>query len=259
MHSIQEVEFSTNLFHKQKIRFHNRLAILVGKHYAGKTTILDTLKEGFSGKSANFLVNNQRVGHADFQVMHLKDHFNLTEEIKFNKNSAFRKHFLLKINEHLLAQNKYPQVIADIKKLAMNIEKVINELFGNNLHALTNRNILLKFNVEKINLEHIISELLDIQLFDDKNQITLKETAFNQFLLRMIVFNVLKTAVDENDQQRPIIILFDNPELYTNLKTSKQLNAILQQLMQQQQFYFVLASSSVDYLTNLPHAIASLN
>ena len=259
MHTIQEVEFTNPFFTKQKIYFHNRLAILIGRHCSGKTTVLETLADGFHGGKAHFFVNNQKVTTSDFQVMYLKDHFSLKEEIKLNKTSHFRHHILKTINQHLLTQHKYQKVVTDIKQLALAIEKVIAELFSKNLHALTNENILLKFSVDKINLEHIIDELLEIHLFDQTKEIVLKESGFNQFLLRMVVFNVLKTAIDEEDDKRPVVVLFDNPELYTTLKTSTQLNNILQQLMQKHNFYLVFASNSVEYLTSFNHSIQSLN
>lgn len=257
---IQQLQFTnTPFFANQKIYFHNRLAILIGKHCAGKTTVLELLNQGLRCQKSNLLVNNQKVKINDFQVMYLKDRFNLNDEIKLNKKSILRNHILKTINQNLLTHTKYQKVIGEIKELALAIEKTIAELFGDNLHALTNKNILLKFGVDKINLEHIIDELLEIYLFDATKQTHLKEQTFNQFLLRMVVFNILKTAMDEEDDKRPIIVLFDNAELYTSLKTSNQLNTILQQLLTKSNFYLVLASNSVEYLTTLDHSIKSLN
>ena len=258
MQAIREVEITNTFFQKQKIYFHDRLAILIGGHCSGKTTVLETLEDGFDGKNPHFLVNNEKVTKSDFQVMYLKDHFSLKEEIKLNKTSPFRQHIVKAINRHLLAQDKYQRVVDGIKQLSQEIEKVISELFSDNLHALTNKNITLKFDTDDINLEHII-ELLEVHLFDQKKQTVLKDNSYNQFLLRMVVFNVLRVVVDEKDNQRPIIVLFDNPELYTTLKTSSQLNVILQKLMENTNFYLVFASNSVEYLTSLPHSIKSLN
>ena len=259
MKTINSIELTNHLFTKQKIVFHNHLAVLIGQHRSGKTTVLTTLFEGFKAKHRDFFVNDHSVNVSDFQVVYLKDHFSLKDEIKLTKTSPFRNHILKNINQNLLNQEKYQKVSAEIQTLALAMESALNDVFANNLNALTHEDIILKFDVHKINLENIIDHLLEIKLFNQKTQTVLEDKNFNHFLARMLIFNVLRSTVDEKDQQRPIIILFDNPEIYTTLKTMQQMNTILRELIQKEQIYLVIASNSVEYLTNLHCRLEHIN
>ena len=257
MNKLETVQFKTSFFVNQKIKFHNNLAVLLGKHYAGKTTVLNTLSEGFAGKKADFLVNNQRVSSSDFQVIYLRDDLDFEKEIRITKTSPFRHNIFKAINSYLLSQEKYQEITNKIQDLALFIESVVTGLFAKKLKALTNDDVVLKFDVRKINLENIVDNLLNVDIFDLKKQENMDENSFNQFLKRMLIFNVLKMATDENDFKRPIVVLIDNPELYTDLKTAKQLNAILKQLMDKN-CYLVLSSNSVEYLVDFAQ-VQSLN
>lgn len=254
-----EITFTNKLFTKQKIVFSDHLGVLIGKHGSGKTTILDSLETGLKGKTRDFFVNNQTVKPGDFQTIYIKDHFDLKEEIKLTKSSPFRNQILKTINYHLLKKDQYQDLTAKIQKLALAVETTITELFAKNLKAITNENIVLKFGTEKINLENIVDRLLSIELFDQKQELFLNNTTFNKFLLRMVVFSVLQNSVDQNDQQRPIFLLFDNPELYTNLNTMIQLITILKKLLQKTNFFLLFASNSINFLLHFQIETKHLN
>lgn len=254
-----KIEFSNHIFTKQTLQLSDSVAFLMGKNGVGKTAILETFYQGFRGKLKDFSVNDVAVGAADYQVLYLKDDFDLKEEIKFTRTSPFRNHLIHQVNQLLLEQKKYAGITEQVKDLSQAVAKIINHLFANQLHALTDPQIELQFNTQKITLENIIDQLLEVHLFDSKNEKPLESKGLNRFLLRMLVFNVLRSALNENDLQRPIIILFDHPELYTTPQTIQALNTILKELLQKPNFFCIIASNSPSYIANFCPALPSLH
>lgn len=254
-----KIEFSNHIFTKQILQLSDSVAFLMGKNGVGKTTILETFYQGFRGKLKDFLVNDTAVGAADYQVLYLKDDFDLKEEVKFTRSSPFRIHLMHRVNQLLLEQKKYTGITEQVKDLSQAVSKIINHLFADQLHALTDPQIELQFNTQKITLENIIDQLLEVHLFDSKNEKPLESKGLNRFLLRMLVFNVLRSALNENDLQRPIIILFDHPELYTTPQTIQVLNIVLKELLQKPNFFCIIASNSPSYIANFCPPLPSLH
>ena len=256
---MKHLEFTNRFFTKQRITFANQIAIITGHNCSGKTTILNTLAKGFQGNKKNFFVDHQPVKPGDYQVAYLTDHSELKTEIKLTKTNHFRHYLLQKMNRLLLNEANYQQVTNQVHELANKIEQIINQALDKQITSFTNQEIALQFDTQKINLESIIDHLLQIKLIRQADQIVLDEKHFNEFLLRMVVFSVLKTSLDWYDTQRPIVILIDNPGLFANYQTLTEFALALKKLLQNQHVHLCIATTNADFIQQIGCLPTALN
>ncbi len=248
---MKTIEISNQLFEKQKITFVNKIAIITGQNRAGKTMLLDQIASGLEGNSLQVLVDNRMVKKGEFQVVYLTDDRQFNEEIKLTKTSRFRNQLINRINKTLIHNENYLNLNQQIEELAEKIKTITNLAISPNETAFTTKKIKLTFDTSKVNLEKIVDKLLEIDLIDQQTQTRLDEKHFNNFLLRMIVFNILLTGLDWEDKQRPIVILVDNPAVYANYQTLTEFAFELKKLLKFPHLYLCLATGNAELVASL--------
>ncbi len=254
-----KIEFTTGKFIKQKIELQDNVAFLVGGSGTGKTQILKSLEGGFRGKNKNFFVNDREVHSGEFQVIFLQDQFDLKEETKLTKTSNFRNQVLKKINQLFLEHSEYQKITDQISGISLNVGQMINQIFEQNMTAITQPQIQLKFKTEKINLENIVDHLLEIHLQNSYDQTAIDPKILNHFLARMLIFNILKVGINEEDNKRPIVVLFDGPEIYTNPRTMFEMNQAIKTMIQDSNFYFIFATNSATCLRDFSNSCSKIH
>jgi len=122
---MKQIQFSNSFFTEQTIQLHNNMAIIIGDNGVGKTTLLNTLEKGFKGKNNKFTIDNEPVATDNYQVIYLKEYFNLKEHLKLTKTSSFRNDLIQNLNQALITtkDNQY-------KDLSKNLEKIENDFLG---------------------------------------------------------------------------------------------------------------------------------
>jgi len=122
---MKQIQFSNSFFTEQTIQLHNNMAIIIGDNGIGKTSLLNTLEKGFKGKNSKFTIDNEPVATDNYQVIYLKEYFNLKEHLKLTKTSSFRNDLIQNLNQALITtkDNQY-------KDLSKNLEKIENDFLG---------------------------------------------------------------------------------------------------------------------------------
>lgn len=225
---MKKIQFTNHIFDKQNIKIKNNLAIIIGDSRSGKTEILNTLEQGLKGKINEFYVDEQKVNNDSFQVIHLQEYFNLKENLKLNKTSTLRNLLIQNINKNVINSNqkKYQKIIIKLTELHENFYELLSESSLNLLNKTDgiNNNLQLKANLEIFSINNIIDKLLKIQIINNETNNIIDEENYSHFMLRVLLFNILKNSLDLNDKLRPIIILIDLPELYGTPKILFELN-----------------------------------
>lgn len=256
---MKTIEISNQVFEKQKITFVNKIAIITGQNRAGKTMLLDQIASGLEGNSLDVLVDNRVVKKGEFQVVYLTDDRQFNEEIKLTKTSRFRNQLINRINKTLISNENYLDLNRQIETLAEKIKTITNLAITPNETAFTNKKIKLAFDTSQVNLEKIVDKLLEIDLIDQNTKSRLDEKHFNNFLLRMIVFNILLAGLDWEDKQRPIVILVDNPAVYANYQTLTEFAFELKKLLKFDHLYLCLATGNAELVSNLNCDLEAIN
>jgi predicted ATP-binding protein involved in virulence len=96
---LQKIEFTNNFFIKEKLNVTDGFCIILGNNCSGKTSILNTLENGFKGKLIDFLVDENPVKSDSYQVVFLNENSFLKENLKLTKNSFLKQLFGLKLNQ----------------------------------------------------------------------------------------------------------------------------------------------------------------
>ncbi len=259
---MKKIQFTNHIFDKQNIKIKNNLAIIIGDSRSGKTEILNTLEQGLKGKINEFYVDEQKVNNDSFQVIHLQEYFNLKENLKLNKTSTLRNLLIQNINKNVINSNqkKYQKIIIKLTELHENFYELLSESSLNLLNKTDgiNNNLQLKANLEIFSINNIIDKLLKIQIINNETNNIIDEENYSHFMLRVLLFNILKNSLDLNDKLRPIIILIDLPELYGTPKILFELNKWFNKLLTKN-ITLIIVSNSPEYLISLKPSLNSIN
>lgn len=256
---MKEIKFSDTFFKEQTIQVYDNIAIIIGDNGCGKTTLLNTLEKGFKGKNNNFTVDEEPVSFDTFQVIYLKECFNLKEHLKLTKTSSFRNDLIQNINQALITNNdiKYKYLLENLKKIENNFLDLLNDSYFKSYENNIKNNLSLKPLIESFSINNIVDKMLKIQIYNETTENIVDEENYSHFFLRILLFNILNNALRQKDKLRPTIILFDLPELYGAPKFLYQVNTYLKKLNQENNTIIIISSNSPYYLNLLkPHILA---
>lgn len=230
---MKEIKFSDSFFTEETIQFHNNMAIIIGANGSGKTTLLNTLERGFKGKSNKFIIDNEPIAIDDYQIIYLKEYFNLKENLKLTKTSGFRNDLIQNINQAIITKSniKYKFLLKNLENIEKDFLELLNQSYFRNENAIKNQ-LSLKPLVESFSVNNLVDKMLKIQIYDKNNENIIDEDNYSHFFLRILLFNILKNTLQQKDKLRPIVILFDLPELYGTPKVLYQINQYLKQINQ---------------------------
>lgn len=258
---MKKIQFSNHIFEKQIINFDNNLAIIIGESGSGKTEILNTLEQGLKGKLHEFYVDEQQVDHDGYQIVYLKEYFNIKESLKLGKTSPLRNSLVQNINKNIInaSDDKYQNIIKKLEEVHENFNSLLNTTTFEKLNkSQINNSLTLKANLESFSINNIIDKLLKLQIVNNDTNNIIDEDNYSHFMLRILLFNILKNTLDFNDKLRPTIILFDLPELYGTPKILHQLNVWLNKLLNDS-ITIIIVSNSPEYLVSLNPSLTSIN
>lgn len=258
---MKKIQFSNHIFEKQIISFDNNLAIIIGQSGSGKTEILNTLEQGLKGKLHEFYVDEKQVEHDSYQIIYLREYFNIKESLKLSKTSPLRNSLIQNINKNIINgdNGKYQNIISKLEKIHNDFNSLLNETIFETLNkSQINNNLLLKGNLDVFSVNNIIDKLLKLQIFNNDTKNVIDEDNYSHFMLRILLFNILKNTLDFNDKLRPTIILFDLPELYGTPKILYELNMWLNKLLNDF-ITIIIVSNSPEYVLSLNPSLISIN
>ncbi|MGL5268593.1 MAG: AAA family ATPase [Spiroplasma sp.] len=257
---MKEIKFSDSFFTEQTIQFHNNMAIIIGDNGSGKTTLLNTLEKGFKGKSSKFMIDNEPIAINDYQIIYLKEYFNLKENLKLTKTSGFRNDLIQNINQAIITTNniKYKLLLENLERIEKNFLELLNQTYFKNENAIKNQ-LCLKPLVESFSINNLVDKMLKIQIYDKNNENIIDEDNYSHFFLRILLFNILKNTLQQKDKLRPTVILFDLPELYGTPKFLYQINNYLKQINKIHNTIIIITSNSPEYLNLLNTNLLAIN
>lgn len=259
---MKKIQFTNHIFDKQNIKIKNNLAIIIGNSRSGKTEILNTLEQGLKGKINEFYVDDQKVNNDSFQVTYLQEYFNLKESLKLSKTSTLRNLLIQNINKNIINSNQknYQTISMKLTELHENFYNLLNESSFNflNKNDVINNNLELKANLEIFSINNIIDKLLKIQIINNETNNIIDEENYSHFMLRILLFNILKNSLNFSDKLRPTIILIDLPELYGTPKILFELNKWFNKLLAKN-ITLIIVSNSPEYLISLKPSLNSIN
>ncbi|WP_308149847.1 ATP-binding protein [Spiroplasma sp. AdecLV25b] len=258
---MKKIQFSNHIFEKQTINFDNNLAIIIGESGSGKTEILNTLEQGLKGKLHEFYVDEQQVDDDIYQIIYLREYFNIKESLKLGKTSPLRNSLVQNINRNIINTDneKYQNIITKLEEIHDNFNSLLKETTFETLNkSQINNSLLLNGNLEPFSINNIIDKLLKLQIFNNDTKNIIDEDNYSHFMLRILLFNILKNTLDFNDKLRPTIILFDLPELYGTPKILHELNVWLNKLLSDS-ITIIIVSNNPEYLLSLKPSLISIN
>lgn len=257
---MKEIKFSDSFFTEQTIQFHNNMAILIGDNGSGKTTVLNTLEKGFKGKSSKFIIDNEPISFDDYQIIYLKEYFNLKESLKLTKTSPFRNDLIQSINQALITTNnhKYKVLLEHLENIEKDFTDLLKQTYFKNENAIENH-LNLKPVVESFSINNLVDKMLKIQVYNQDTENIIDEENYSHFFLRILLFNILKNTLQQTDKLRPTVILFDLPELYGTPKFLYQVNNYLTQINQVNNTIIIIATNSPEYLNLLKPNLLAIN
>lgn len=258
---MKEIKFSDSFFKEQTIQLHDNIAIIIGDNGSGKTSLLNTLEKGFKGKNSRFTIDNEPISFDSYQVIYLKEYFNLKENLKLTKTSSFRNELIQNINQSLITNSKeqYKHFLQNLEKIEKNFLELLNESYFKNQENNIKNHLLLKPLIESFSINNFVDKMLKIQVYDEKSKDIIDEENYSQFFLRILLFNILNNALRQKDKLRPTIILFDLPELYGTPKLLYQINNYLKKINQKNNTIIIITSNSPEYLKLLKPNLLAIN
>lgn len=258
---MKEIKFSDNFFTETSIQLDNNIAIIIGENGSGKTTLLNTLEKGFKGKISRFTIDNEPVSIDDYQIIYLKEYFNLKENLKLTKSSSLRNDLIQNINQSLISSNnhKYKHFLKNLEIIENDFLELLKQSYFQNNDNNIKNHLILKPLIESFSINNLIDKMLKIQIYDQNNENIIDEESYSHFFLRILLFNILNNTLKQKDKLRPTIILFDLPELYGTPKLLFQINNYLKQLNQQNNTIIIIASNSPEYLKLLKPNLLAIN
>ncbi|ARU91796.1 hypothetical protein SCLARK_001246 [Spiroplasma clarkii] len=96
------LSLNSKYFGKVKISFFNKLAVLYGPNDSKKSLLLNELSKVLntkSGKTSGLSFDLFENGASDFQVIYLKEVFELSSELKFSKTGFLKDSILKYLNK----------------------------------------------------------------------------------------------------------------------------------------------------------------
>ncbi|WP_346350393.1 hypothetical protein [Spiroplasma endosymbiont of Calodromius spilotus] len=257
---MKKILFSNHIFDMQTLNVQDNVCFILGDNSSGKTQILNTLHSGFKGKTKTVKVDEQYINAGDYQVVFLKEFFDIQTEIKISRTSEFRNEIIKILNKFTINDDKYKILLKKLSKISNEIETIINDNFISNLSSIANENIKLRTKLELNSLENVIDKLLKIDIYDEKraDNSIIDDSNYSRFILRMLILNILSSYL-EQDNYRPIVFLIDLPELYGTPKLLVKVNSFLKKMTMENNVFLFIATNSPWYLENFCPPIESIN
>ncbi|WP_422397325.1 hypothetical protein [Spiroplasma endosymbiont of Tricholauxania praeusta] len=182
--------------------------------------------------------------------------------LKLSKTSTLRNLLIQNINKNIINSNQknYQIISMKLTELHENFYNLLNESSFNllNKNDVINNNLELKANLEIFSINNIIDKLLKIQIINNETNNIIDEENYSHFMLRILLFNILKNSLNFSDKLRPTIILIDLPELYGTPKILFELNKWFNKLLAKN-ITLIIVSNSPEYLISLKPSLNSIN
>lgn len=257
---MKKIKFSDTFLNEQIIQLHNNMAIIIGNNGCGKTNLLNILEKGFKGKSNKFTIDDNPISIDEYQVIYLKEYFNLKENLKLTKSSPLRNDLIQNINQSLLKlnNNKYNFLIKNLEKIEKDFLDILYYSYFQNNDYIKNH-LYLKPTLENFSINNLIDKMLKIQIYDKNTENIIDEENYSHFFLRILLFNILNNTLQQKDKLRPIVILFDLPELYGTPKLLYQINIYLKKINKNNNTIIIIVSNSPEYLKLLNINLLAIN
>lgn len=187
---------------EQTIHFDNNMIVL-GANQSGKTSLLKTLKEGFTGNHRDFYINNMKCIKDEYNVIYLDDSTEFSNEFKFMKTNYFRK----LIYTQIIDDEEEKQILKQANIAFNIIDEKVNKILDDELNTDTFDKITFDIDIENINT--IIDKFTNIYI----NEYLLQENSLPKSTRRKLIYNLLFFRLN-NETEKNNIILIDNFDLY---------------------------------------------
>lgn len=258
---MKQIQFSNNFFTEQTIQVDKNIAIIIGDNGIGKTSILNTLEKGFKGRNSKFMIDQEPVAVDNYQVIYLKEYFNLKEHLKLTKTSTFRNDLIQNVNQALITtkDDRYKDLSKNLEKLENDFLELLNKLYFSNPDNNIKNHLTLKPVVEPFSISNLVDKMLKIQIYDQNIENIIDEENYSHLFLRILLFNILNNVSRQKDKLRPTVILFDLPELYGTPKLLYQINNYLRKINQESNTIIIIVSNSPEYLKLLKPNLLAIN
>lgn len=258
---MKQIQFSNSFFTEQTIQLHNNMAIIIGDNGVGKTSLLNTLEKGFKGKNNKFTIDNEPVATDNYQVIYLKEYFNLKEHLKLTKTSSFRNDLIQNLNQALITtkDDQYKDLSKNLEKIENDFLGLLNKLYCWNADNNIKNHLILKPKIESFSISNLVDKMLKIEIYDKNIENIIDEENYSHLFLRILLFNILNNVSRQKDKLRPTVILFDLPELYGTPKLLNQINNYLKKINQESNTIIIIVSNSPEYLKLLKPSLLAIN
>jgi len=202
---------------KENYITNNGIVYLLGPNQCGKTYILNMLKNGFSSKEKNFLVDNMQVNKNRFNVMYYDDTTDFNNEFKFSKSNLFRE----LIYTSALSDSSKAKLLKEINTLFDNLDNKVNQYLDININKKQENKVSFEVEIDDIN--DIIDKFTNIYV----DNYLIKSNNMPRSIKRKMIYNLMLFGLKKSCSQENIVII-DNFDLYLDNDNTQKIIKLLE-------------------------------
>lgn len=213
------------------------IVFILGSNQSGKTHILNMIKDGFLGKSKEFLVNNTLINKGDYNVIYYDDTTDFSNEFKFSKTNLFRELIYSKVLDSV----NESKLLKEVNELFDKIDKKVNQFLEINVNKKQEEKI--SFDIEITNVDDIIDKFTNIYV----DNYLIKDSKIPRSKKRKLIYNLLLFELKKSESVNNIVFI-DNFDLYLDYENiNKIINMLTRYHEKNNNTYFFLSSSNNIY------------
>jgi predicted ATPase len=225
-----------------------RMTVITGENNSGKTNFIKIVageaKINRKIIEAEFLDKNNKILTPEIVYIAAENIQPKEDETKFSLKTTGLIRNLSKLFSNLERKfklEKQNEIIGDIKNLIEKANNNLENFNGKREHALE-----IIFNEEELDFSIIIQALIkDISGLENETKRGLDD--LGQGTQRIIVASILKAYVDILIEksihiENPVLILFEEPEIYLHPKLKRSLNATLEKIANQKNHQILITT-----------------
>jgi len=206
----------------------SKITYLLGTNRSGKTTLINTLYNGFIAKIP-MTTNGVNVEKETYNVINFSDNTTFTNEFKFTKTNDLKK-IIYKDIKNQLDENK---ILNDVNEIFNTIDNLVNEKLGKDLKYMDN----IKFDINITDVDNIIEKYTDIYI----NDYLLDEKNIPKSVNRRLLYNTLELTLSKEKEN---ILLIDNFDLYLDEEEVINIIKFLTTLTEKYDLHVILATQN---------------
>ncbi|TSC84828.1 MAG: ATP-dependent old family endonuclease [Parcubacteria group bacterium Gr01-1014_13] len=223
-----------------------KTTVITGKNNSGKTNFIQAVnaKKDVEFTNAEFLDEKDKL-IIPITIYIAAENINPSDN---ESNSSAKKSSLIQNLAELFSNlgikfilEEQPKIIQEIKTLIDKADENLKEFSGKNDHG-----IKIKFNEGELDPATIAQALIK-KIIGDENGEEVDLDDLGQGTQRIIVASILKAYVDilierNKHSQEPILILFEEPEIYLHPELKRTLNITLKKIAEQDNHQVIITT-----------------